>query len=62
MTIKAPVLALPDSEQEFMAECDTSKHGVGVVLMQKDRPITFFSTILKGKNVFLSAYEKELLA
>ena len=30
--------------------------------MQKDRPIEFFSTSLKGQNVFLLTYEKKLLA
>ena len=55
-------MALLDFEQEFMVEWDASKYGVGVVLMQQDRPIAFFSTTLKGKNVFLSAYENELLA
>lgn len=59
---EAPVLALPDFHQEFVVECDASKYGVEVVLMQQERPITFYSTTLKGKNVFLSAYEKELLA
>ena len=44
-----------------MVECDLSKYGVGVGLMQQERSITFFSTTLKGKNMFLLAYEKELL-
>ena len=30
--------------------------------MQQERPIAYFSTILRGKNVFLLTYEKELLA
>ena len=60
--MEAPVVALPNFEEEFVAECDASKSGVGAILMQKDSPIAFFSTSLKGRNIFLSAYGKELLA
>ena len=55
-------MALPDFDQEFVVECDASKFGIGVVLMQQECPIAYFSTILSGKHVFLSTYEKELLA
>jgi hypothetical protein len=45
-----------------MLECNTSGYGIGAVLMQEGKPIAYYSQGLKGKNLFLSTYEKELLA
>jgi hypothetical protein len=35
---------------------------MGVVLMQERQPIAFMSQALKGKALFFSTYEKELLS
>ena len=58
----SPVLVLPDFTQPFEIECDASGRGVGVVLMQKKKPIAYFSKALLKNNLVKLAYEKELMA
>ena len=57
-----PLLALPNFNQSFIVECDASGLGLDDVLMQGDRPISYFSKSLKGREPSLSTYEKEFLA
>lgn len=57
-----PVLAMPNFTQTFILETDACKNGVGAVLMQNGRPISYFSKALGQKYLGLSTYEKELLA
>lgn len=57
-----PVLALRDFTQAFFLEADASSTEIGAVLMQKGRPIAFFSKTLGPKALAASTYEKEAMA
>ncbi|KAL2226832.1 UNVERIFIED_CONTAM: Retrovirus-related Pol polyprotein from transposon [Sesamum indicum] len=62
LMVSAPVLAMPDFSQPFIVETDASGKGIGVVLMQGGKPISYLSKALAPKNLGLSTYEKEFLA
>ncbi|XP_070013178.1 uncharacterized mitochondrial protein AtMg00860-like [Nicotiana sylvestris] len=53
-----PVLALPDYNQKFIVEIDASHSGIRAVLMQKGRPITYFSKVLAPRHRGRLIYEK----
>lgn len=59
---EAPVLALPRFDLPFVVETDACGNGIGAVLMQEGHPLSYISRHLKGKQLHLSIYEKELLA
>lgn len=57
----APALQLPNFDEQFIIECDTSGSGIGAVLQQDGHPIAFFSRQLAVRHFKLAAYERELI-
>ncbi|GKC50052.1 ty3-gypsy retrotransposon protein, partial [Tanacetum coccineum] len=58
----APLLSLPNFNREFVIEADASGDGIGAVLMQENRPISYFSHKLGPRMRVAATYQKELFA
>jgi hypothetical protein len=59
---KAPILTTLDFTKTSIVECDASRNGIGVILMQEGRPLDFKSRPLKGKDLQKPIYENEMMA
>ncbi|GKB56833.1 putative reverse transcriptase domain-containing protein [Tanacetum coccineum] len=56
----APILALPEGSEDFIAYCDASKKGLGAVLMQREKVITYASRQLKIHEKNYTTHDLEL--
>ncbi|XP_062110424.1 uncharacterized protein LOC133822186 [Humulus lupulus] len=58
----APILTIPNSTDEFEIFCDTSKMGLGAVLMQEGRVVAYASRKLKDYEMNYPTHDLELAA
>ncbi|XP_061358911.1 uncharacterized protein LOC133303071 [Gastrolobium bilobum] len=57
-----PILVLPNFSLPFVLETDASNSGIGAVLLQQDRLLSFFSKRLGPRLATASTYVRELYA
>ncbi|GKE39045.1 putative reverse transcriptase domain-containing protein [Tanacetum coccineum] len=58
----APILALPEGSEDFITYCDASKKGLGAVLMQREKVISYASRQLKIHEKNYTTHDLELRA
>ncbi|KAK1606824.1 hypothetical protein QYE76_030497 [Lolium multiflorum] len=58
----APVLAVPEDGKDYTVYCDASKHGLGCVLMQDRKVISYGSRQLRPHEVNYPTHDLELAA
>ncbi|GJS27272.1 putative reverse transcriptase domain-containing protein [Tanacetum coccineum] len=56
----ASILALPEESEDFIAYCDASKKGLGIVLMQREKVIAYTSRQLKIHEKNYTTHDLEL--
>ncbi|KAJ9557295.1 hypothetical protein OSB04_011909 [Centaurea solstitialis] len=59
---EAPVLTLPEGVEDLTVYCDASYHGLGCVLMQRGKVISYASRQLKTHEVNYPTHDLELAA
>ncbi|GJU50605.1 retrovirus-related pol polyprotein from transposon TNT 1-94 [Tanacetum coccineum] len=59
---EAPILALPERNDDFVVYCDASHQGQGVVLMQREKVIAYASRQLKSHEENYTTHDLELRA
>ena len=60
--VTAPVLILPDQCKDYQVYCDVSRRGLGAVLMQEGRVVSYASRQLKPHELNYATHDLELAA
>ena len=60
--VHSSMLALPDLSMEFIVKTNVMGRGLGAILMQEMRPISFYSKAISSHVLGRSVYEKKLMA
>nr|GFC12567.1 putative reverse transcriptase domain-containing protein [Tanacetum cinerariifolium] len=58
----APILAIPEGAEDFVAYCDASHKGLSAVLMQREKVISYASRQLKIHEKNYTTHDLELVA
>nr|GFB19441.1 putative reverse transcriptase domain-containing protein [Tanacetum cinerariifolium] len=58
----APILALPEGSEDFIVYCDALNKGLGAVLMQREKVISYASRQLKIHEKNYTTHDLELRA
>ncbi|GKE49706.1 putative reverse transcriptase domain-containing protein, partial [Tanacetum coccineum] len=58
----APILVLPEGSENFMVYCDASRKGLGAILMQREKVISYASRQLKNHEKNYTTHDLELRA
>nr|GFB85900.1 putative reverse transcriptase domain-containing protein [Tanacetum cinerariifolium] len=56
----APILALPEGNEDFIVYCDASNKGLGAVLLQREKVISYASRQLKIHEKSYTTHDLEL--
>ncbi len=60
--VTSPVLILPDQRKDYEVYCDASRRGLGAVLMQEGRVVSYASRQLKPHELNYATHDLELAA
>ena len=60
--VTSPVLILPDQTKDYEVYCDASHRGLGTVLMQEGRVVSYASRQLKPHELNYATHDLELAA